>query len=156
LGANLRCRGYDHEQTLRPRLHRARRTRRCRVLPRRRRQCRRAADAPPSYATPSNEEQITGSITAVPGKYALQVRDTRGFIDNVTLHPGTIINPTGLKLAAGMQVSITGVNAGQTFTANQIDAPYAIALVARPDSTIGIGFAPSWGWGPRYRGGFWW
>jgi hypothetical protein len=112
--------------------------------------------APPSYATPSNEEQITGSITAVPGKYALQVRDTRGFIDNVTLHPGTIINPTGLKLAAGMQVSITGVNAGQTFTANQIDAPYAIALVARPDSTIGIGFAPSWGWGPRYRGGFWW
>lgn len=29
------------------------------------------------------------------------VRDARGYLDNVTLHKGTIINPTGIRLEAG-------------------------------------------------------
>jgi hypothetical protein len=118
-----------------------------------------AVSAPPSYATPTTEEQISGSVTAVTGKYTLQIRDTRGFLDNVTLHPGTVINPTGLKLEPGMQVAITGVNAGSSFTANQIDAPYAIALMGRPGYDAGVGFGfgfGGWGWGPGYRAGFLW
>jgi hypothetical protein len=113
--------------------------------------------ATPSYATPSGEEQIRGSITAVTGKYTLQVRDDRGFIDNVTLHQGTIINPTGLTLATGMPVTISGKNAGTTFTANQIDAPYALALMARPVPLgFAFGFGSGWGFGPRYGSSFWW
>ncbi len=119
--------------------------------------------APPSYATPVAGETISGHITAVTGKYTLELRDTRGFVDNVTLHPGTIINPRGLTLAAGMQVTINGANAGTTFTANQIDAPYTVALVpgygfgpAFGPPGIGLGFAPGWGWGPRFRAGLLW
>jgi hypothetical protein len=115
------------------------------------------AAAPPSYATPSGDEQIRGSIVAITGKYAIQVRDDRGFIDNVTLHQGTIINPTGLTLATGMPVTISGKNAGVSFAAEQIDAPYAIALSAQPYPLgFSFGFGSGWGFGPRYRGGFWW
>jgi hypothetical protein len=112
------------------------------------------SQATPSYATPSGDEQIRGSIAAVTGKYTLQLRDERGFIDNVALHPGTIINPTGLKLMPGMPVTIVGHNAGGTFAANQIDAPYTTALVA-PAVGFDFGFGTGWGWGPRYRAGFW-
>jgi hypothetical protein len=116
---------------------------------------------PPSYSAPAPGETISGHITAVTGKYTLQLRDNRGFIDNVVLHQGTIINPRGLTLAPGMQVSINGSNAGSAFQANQIDAPYTVALVpgygyAAPFyGSLGIGFG-GWGWGPRFRGGFWW
>jgi len=114
--------------------------------------------APPSYATPVSGESISGHITAITGKYTLQVRDTRGFIDNVVLHQGTIINPTGLQLAAGMQVTITGTNAGAAFAANQIDAPYTVALVpgyraGLYDAGFGFGYG-GWGFGPRFRAGF--
>ena len=51
--------------------------------------------------------------------------DERGFVDNVDLHPGTIINPTGLTLAPGMVVSILGYNSGSDFTANEVDTPYS-------------------------------
>jgi len=116
---------------------------------------------PPTYATPIAGESISGHITAITGKYTLEVRDSRGFIDNVTLHPGTIINPRGITLAAGMQVTINGSNAGPTFTANQIDAPYTVALVpgygyAPFYGSIGLGFGPGWGWGGRFRGGLLW
>jgi hypothetical protein len=87
------------------------------------------APAPlPSYARPtaqSDEETITGRIAAISGTYDLQVRDDRGFIDRVRLHPGTIIHPTGLQLAPGMSVTIAGRNDGNVLTANEIDAPYS-------------------------------
>jgi hypothetical protein len=82
----------------------------------------------PSYARPtaqSDEETITGRIAAISGTYDLQVRDDRGFIDHVRLHPGTIIYPTGLQLAPGMSVTIAGHNDGSIFTANEIDTPYS-------------------------------
>jgi uncharacterized membrane protein YgcG len=82
----------------------------------------------PSYAQPYNQangdQQIRGRVTAFNGAYSLQVRDDRGFIDNVQLHQGTVINPTGLTLAPGMIVSILGYNAGPFFAANEIDTPY--------------------------------
>ena len=80
----------------------------------------------PSYASqgPSDDAQIRGRIANFDGAYNLQVRDDKGYIDNVVLHPGTIINPTGLTLAPGMVVSILGFNAGPYFAANEIDTPY--------------------------------
>jgi hypothetical protein len=45
----------------------------------------------------------------------------------VSLHDGTIINPTGLTLAPGEAVTIEGQPAGGTFVANEIDTPYGYA-----------------------------
>jgi hypothetical protein len=91
-----------------------------------------AQDAP-SYAQPADasnagggDENVHGRVLAFDGGYALEVRDDRGFIDNVQLHDGTIINPTGLTLAPGMVVSILGYNAGSFFAANEIDTPYTL------------------------------
>jgi hypothetical protein len=80
---------------------------------------------PPSYA--AHEEQVAGRISAIPGKYDLEVRDARGFIDKIRLRDGTVINPTGVRLATGMSVTVFGVNRGQVFEANQIDTPYTIS-----------------------------
>lgn len=81
----------------------------------------------PSYAQPgaaNDDEQVNGRIVGFDGGYDLQVRDQRGYVDQVHLHQGTIINPTGLTLAPGMIVSIDGYNAGPYFAANEIDTPY--------------------------------
>src|SRR5580704_4194841 len=80
------------------------------------------SDAPPAQAP--DDANIHGRILQFDGGYNLQVRDEQGYVDNVQLHQGTIINPTGLTLAPGMVVSILGYNAGQFFAANQIDTPY--------------------------------
>jgi hypothetical protein len=80
------------------------------------------AQGQPSYA--NGEENIHGRIVSFDGAYALQVRDEQGYIDNVQLHQGTIINPTGLTLEPGMVVSILGYNAGPYLAANEVDTPY--------------------------------
>jgi hypothetical protein len=77
----------------------------------------------PSYAAQS-DQQIRGRIANFDGAYSLQVRDDNGYIDNVELHDGTVINPTGLTLEPGMIVSILGDNAGNAFDADEIDTPY--------------------------------
>jgi hypothetical protein len=82
----------------------------------------------PSYSRPAivnGDETIKGRVLSYDGRYQLQVTDDRGFIDRVQLHQGTIINPTGLRLAPGMSVTISGVNRGSLFAANQIDTPYS-------------------------------
>ena len=83
----------------------------------------------PSYAYAPQvapaDEQIRGRIASFDGAYTLTVNDERGFVDNVDLHDGTIINPTGLTLAPGMTVSILGYNDGSQFSANEIDTPYS-------------------------------
>jgi hypothetical protein len=81
----------------------------------------------PSYATTrqySEDQNIHGRVTGFDGAYSLTVRDERGYLDNIQLHPGTVINPTGLTLAPGMVVSVLGYNAGSYFSANEIDTPY--------------------------------
>ncbi|MGA2392367.1 MAG: hypothetical protein ABSH03_03325 [Candidatus Lustribacter sp.] len=77
----------------------------------------------PAYARAASDVTIRGRIvTAAP--FHLTVHDDKGTIDDVTLHRGTIINPTGLTLATGMRVKIIGYAAGTTFAANEIDTPY--------------------------------
>jgi len=84
----------------------------------------------PSYAQPpealaaSDDLQIRGRIVNFDGEYGISVRDERGFIDNVRMHPGTIINPTGISLQPGMIVSVIGYNAGPYLDANEVDTPY--------------------------------
>ena len=86
------------------------------------------AQVAPSYAQgPSpatTEEDVHGRVVGFAGAYTLTVRDERGFIDNVELHHGTIINPTGLTLAPGMIVNVLGFNAGGYIAADEIDTPY--------------------------------
>ena len=125
----------------------------------------------PSYAQSADEapgdQQLRGRITDFDGGYNLTVRDERGFIDNVALHPGTIINPTGLTLAPGMTVSILGYNAGDAFAANEIDTPYTYSS-GRPllcGTSLGLlrgaGFSlafffgnPVWWHGNDFHGGY--
>jgi len=82
----------------------------------------------PSYAVGApqapQDGTITGTIAAVDGPFDIQVADSNGYGDNVQLHQGTIINPTGLTLATGMNVTIQGYADGDVFQANEIDTPY--------------------------------
>jgi hypothetical protein len=85
------------------------------------------AQQPAPYAAADQDQQLRGRVVAFDGAYALSVRDENGYVDNVQLHEGTIINPTGLTLAPGMVVSILGYNAGPYFAANEIDTPYVFS-----------------------------
>ncbi|HTW85936.1 MAG TPA: hypothetical protein VMD91_17835 [Candidatus Sulfotelmatobacter sp.] len=79
----------------------------------------------PSYAVdqaPVDQDQtVSGTIASVDGPFDIQVADSNGYDDDVQLHQGTIINPTGLTLEPGMQVSIQGFADGDVFQANEID-----------------------------------
>ncbi|MGP6158135.1 MAG: hypothetical protein ACLPYS_11640 [Vulcanimicrobiaceae bacterium] len=121
----------------------------------------------PSYAKPAiSEDQIRGRITSFDGGYNLTVRDERGYVDNVRLHPGTIINPTGITLAPGMVTSILGYNAGSYFAANEVDTPYTFYgdvpyYYGHPwnyyGPSVSLGFffgSPGWWHGDYYHGGY--
>lgn len=71
----------------------------------------------------TGELTFHGAITSVNGKYGLTVRDDQGGTETVALHQGTVINPTGLQLMPGMQVTFTGHPDSGTFDVNQMDAP---------------------------------
>jgi hypothetical protein len=121
------------------------------------------AQEAPSYAqqqdqsSASADENIHGRVVDFDGGYNLSVSDDRGFTDQVELHPGTIINPTGLELAPGMVVSILGYNAGSYFAANEIDTPYTIE-----NDVAWYAGEPWYYYGPSYNLGFffgnvgWW
>jgi hypothetical protein len=86
----------------------------------------RASPDTPTYAVPGNadvNETVYGRITWFDGRFDLQIRDDRGFIDNVELRQGTVINPTGLTLRTGMRVQIRGRNRGLVLIAEQVDSP---------------------------------
>jgi len=122
----------------------------------------------PSYANQPYpaDQNIHGRVINFDGGYNLGVRDERGYIDNVQLHPGTIINPTGLTLAPGMVVSILGYNAGSFFAANEIDTPYEFYggspyYAGHPwnyyGPSISLGFFfgnAGWWHGHAFRGGY--
>jgi hypothetical protein len=80
---------------------------------------------PPSYAQPDRHESVLGTVYSINGKYNITVRDSRGYLDNVSLHDGTIINPTGWRLRPGDKVTISGIPSGHTFAADEIDTPYS-------------------------------
>jgi hypothetical protein len=77
--------------------------------------------------TRTANKRSTGESQRSAGRLNVSVRDDKGYLDSVELHRGTIINPTGLTLAAGMRVKILGYNAGTVFEANEIDVPYRYA-----------------------------
>jgi hypothetical protein len=74
--------------------------------------------------TANADERIHGHISSIQGPYDISVNDSNGYTDRVHLHHGTIINPTGLTLAPGMIVDISGFSEGRYFEANEIDTPY--------------------------------
>jgi hypothetical protein len=76
-----------------------------------------SADAP---------SRLVGTVTDFHGKYGLVVRDARGRVVDVALHPGTIIKPEGLRLERGMQVTIIGQAADRAFAAGEIDTAYQL------------------------------
>jgi hypothetical protein len=78
--------------------------------------------AAPQYAL-SREQTVHGVITSINGKYGLTVKVGQADMDSVTMHRGTIINPTGLQLRPGMQVTITGYPDSGSFDVDKIDAP---------------------------------
>jgi hypothetical protein len=117
----------------------------------------RAQDVP-SYAVPtttiSTDETIHGRIHSVNGAFDISVDDDRGFVDNVELHQGTIINPTGLTLAPGMSVTILGVNSGAALSANEIDTPYTYDGPLPTPVYLGPGYwypGFAYGYGPSFN-----
>jgi invasion protein IalB len=105
---------------------------------------------PPTYARPDNGQNIRGTIIGFQGKYGVTMRDERGYVDNIMLHQGTVILPTGLALQPGMQVEIYGVPDGRVFAAGEVDLrqPYGgfipVPIGPAYDVGIGIGFGHHW------------
>ena len=99
------------------------------------------------------DQQIAGTIVAINGTWNITVRDVNGYADSVELHQGTIINPTGLTLEPGMNVTIDGYADGPNFNAMEIDAPYQyegpppVAVYYGP-GVIYPGYVT--GWGPSF------
>src|SRR5579872_4256049 len=100
---------------------------------------------------PNNE--ITGTIQSINGTSNISVLDPNGYLDNVELHQGTIINPTGVTLAPGMNVTVLGYNAGGVFDANEIDTPYQYSGALPTPAYYGPGFwypGFAYGYGPSF------
>ena len=99
------------------------------------------------------DQQISGTVSSINGTWNLTVNDSNGYSDSVALHQGTIINPTGLTLEPGMNVTIDGYADGQSFDATEIDTPYqyegpAPTAVYYGDGAWYPGYAE--GWGPSF------
>lgn len=119
----------------------------------------------PSYAQPNNELTIKGRIAAIKGTFNISVDDDNGYVDNVQLHQGTVINPTGLTLEVGMRVTIMGTNGGNVFQANEIDTPYGsygypLPVYYGPRYPAYYGYSPyrvfiggTFFWGPYWHHG---
>ena len=107
---------------------------------------------PPSYAV--KMDTIHGRIVRFDGHYALTVRDDRGYVDSVTLHDGTVINPRGLRLAAGMSVTIIGRPGGSSLLAYEIDTRYHEDGYYAPGYPVYPGYYPyACCYGPYYSVG---
>jgi hypothetical protein len=98
-------------------------------------------------------QQIQGTVSSIDGTWNLTVDDASGNSDDVALHQGTIINPTGLTLEPGMNVTIDGYADGSTFDALEIDTPYHYNGPAPVAVYYGSGdWYPGYaeGWGPSF------
>jgi hypothetical protein len=107
----------------------------------------------PSYAGGAENQQIQGTVSAINDTWNISVSDANGYTDSVELHQGTIINPTGLTLEPGMNVTIDGYPDGSNFDAMEIDTPYQyegpppVAVYYGPGDWY-PGYA--YGWGPSF------
>ena len=80
----------------------------------------------PCLASADAQNRLVGTVTDFHGKYEVVVRDERGKIVNVMLHPGTVITPTGLRLERGMKVTVVGQAADRSFAAGEIVTAYQL------------------------------
>jgi hypothetical protein len=105
----------------------------------------------PSYGRPvAPQEQIKGTVTGFDGAYIVYMRDDRGYDDHVSMHDGTVINPTGTRLVEGMPVTIYGHANGPTFDAYRID----VAVAYTPYGGYGDGGGYYGGGYPYYGAGY--
>ena len=143
---------------------------------------------PPPYARPApnyaTQQGIKGVVTAFDGQWVVYMHDDKGYEDHITLHQGTIINPTGIRLIEGMRITVYGYADGPTYQANRVDVayspyspyygyggypnpyygygygyggyPYPYYGWGWPYWGIGIGVNWGWGWGWGWRGGCCW
>src|SRR5580693_9386 len=99
------------------------------------------------------DQQIQGTVASINGTWNITVADANGYADSVDLHQGTIINPTGLTLEPGMNVTIDGYPDGSNFDAMEIDTPYQYSGPAPVAVYYGPGaWYPGYaaGWGPSF------
>ena len=90
-------------------------------------------DQAPSYAQPpaptyAHQGGIKGVVTGFDGQWIVYMHDDKGYTDHITLHQGTMINPTGIRLIEGMRVTVYGSADGPTYQADRIDvasSPYS-------------------------------
>jgi hypothetical protein len=94
----------------------------------------------PGVAGADAPSRLVGTVTEFHGKYGLVVRDARGRVVDVALHPGTVIKPAGLRLERGMIVTILGQAADRTFAAGEIDTAYQLppARVSKGSSSVAV------------------
>lgn len=90
----------------------------------------------PSVGSADVQSRVVATVTDFHGKYGLAVRDARGRVIDVAMHPGTIIRPEGLRLERGMIVTIVGQAADRAFAAAEIDTPYQLP----PSRSVGSRF----------------
>jgi hypothetical protein len=103
----------------------------------------------PSYGRPvAPQDQIKGTVTGFDGAYIVYMRDDRGYDDHISMHDGTVINPTGTRLVEGMPVTIYGQANGPTFDAYRID----VAVAYTPYGGDG-GYGGYGGYGGGYYAG---
>jgi hypothetical protein len=89
-------------------------------------------------AQTGQQETIHGKIASFDGAQNLQLDDDRGFVANVVLERGTIVQPNGARLAPGMRVTIVGTNRGPVLAANEID----VVERTLPNADGGVAAAP--------------
>jgi hypothetical protein len=101
---------------------------------------------PPTYA---NRPSIKGTITSFDGQWVVYMHDEKGYTDHITLHQGTVINPTGIKLLEGMKITVYGYADGPTFRADVINVAYS---PYSPYYGADGNPAPAYGYGYGYGG----
>jgi hypothetical protein len=112
-----------------------------------------SAQEMPSYAMPQDggggSVEVHGTIAEINGTWNITVDDANGYADNVVLHQGTVINPTGITLEPGMQVTIDGYDDGGALDAQVINTPYQYGGPAPAP----VFYGPGW-WYPGFAYGY--
>ena len=107
------------------------------------------AALPMAASAQAEDQELQGTVQSINSTFNITVLDSNGNLDNVELHQGTVINPTGLTLAPGMNVTIDGYDDGSQFDANVIQTPYQYSGPAPTPVYYGAGW-----WYPGYAYGY--